>query len=70
MLAENVSWVVDTIQMIHGNDLGCNGFTYMVERMGIMMLVELVMRDGGTVDHGLVVTKNVAPWSDWNTKIA
>jgi hypothetical protein len=61
MFAENVSWVVDTIQMIHGDDLGCNGLTYMMERKGIMTLVELGVGNGRTVNHGLVVTENIAP---------
>ena len=70
VLAENVSWVVDTIQVIHGNDLGCDGLTYAMERKGIMTFVELGMGNGRTVNHGLVVTKDIAPWPDWNTKIS
>jgi formylmethanofuran dehydrogenase subunit E len=57
MLAENVSWVVDTIQVIHGNDLGCDSLAYSMERKGVMTLVELGMGNGRTVNHGLVVTK-------------
>jgi hypothetical protein len=60
VLAENVTelGVADIVQMIHGNDL-----------LDAMAFVDIGMRDGGIVNHGLVVTKDILPLSDCNAKI-
>jgi hypothetical protein len=45
MLAEDISGVENTFEVMHLNELGSNGFANMMEGQCIMMLVQLCMRD-------------------------
>jgi len=58
MLAENVGWVFDSINVVEANDLASNGLLYSVEREGIVTLVQLDMGYGGTVNNGVVITEH------------
>ena len=69
MLAEDISRVKDTINAMHLNELGSNGFTNTMEGQCIMTLVQLCMRNSRTVHDHLVVTKDVTLVSKWDTKI-
>jgi hypothetical protein len=68
-LAENISRVENTFEVMHLNELGSNGFANMMEGQCIMMLVQLCMRDSQTVDDHLVVTKDVALVSKRNIEV-
>jgi hypothetical protein len=56
--------------MKHGDDLGCNSFTYMVKGEGVVTLVKLGVRDSGTINHGLVITEDVTSRPNLDAKIA
>jgi hypothetical protein len=70
MLAEDISGVENTFEVMHLNEFGSNGFTNMMEGQCIMTLVQLCMRDSQTVHDRLVVTEDVALVSKWDAEIA
>jgi hypothetical protein len=69
MLAEDISGVEDTFEVMHLNEFGSNGFMNTMEGQCIMTLVQLCMRDSQTVHDCLVVTKDAALVSDRDTKV-
>jgi hypothetical protein len=54
MLAKNISGVSYSIDMIEANDLGSNGFTYVVKRRSHVTFVELGVGSNGTFHNSLV----------------
>ena len=70
MLTEDVSWVEDAFKMVHGDELGSNSFPHTVEGQSIVAFVELCMWNSRTVNNRLVITKDIAFVSNWDTKVA
>jgi hypothetical protein len=69
MLAEDISRVENTVKVMHLNEFDSNGFTNMMEGQCIMTLVQLCTRNSQTVHDHLVVTKDIALVSEWDTEI-
>ena len=70
LLAEEVSRIVSTADVMELGDTGSNAFPDLVEGQGIVALVETRVWHGGAVDDGLVVSKHHRTSLDMDSKIA
>ena len=70
LFAEDIGWVVSTLDMMELGDGRGDAFTDLVERQGIVALVEACMGNGGAVHHGFIVTKHHRAAFDGNSEIA
>jgi len=69
ILAQDVSRVFVTINMVEPDDGSCNGFTTSVKRQSIVAFEELGVWNHRTIHHQLVVSKHVHFLVDWDTQI-
>lgn len=70
MLTENVSQIKLTRKVVNGGKLCCNHLMNMMKGQCIVALMQLGMRNGRTVNHRLIVTKDVTLVPNWYTKVA
>ena len=59
LFAEDIGWVVSTLDVVELGDGRSDAFTDLVERQSIVSFVEACMWNGGAVHHGFVVTPNI-----------
>lgn len=70
MLAQIISKVDLTRDMVELDYPGSDGFTNAMERQSRMALVELGVRLGGTLNNGLVASKHIALVADTDAKVS
>ena len=59
MLAQNVSRVHVTKDVVKGDHLGCDSFPSVMEGQHLVSLAEIRVWDGTTGDYGLVVSEEI-----------
>ena len=69
MFAEDISRVKDTIDVMHLNEPSRNCLANMMEGQGIVMLVQLCVRNSGAVHDSLIVAKHVALIPNGDAKV-
>ena len=69
MFAENISRVDLPSNEVEVEYSKCNYFVYLVEGEHDMALEDLGIRDGGTTNNRVVVTKQVVVIIDWNAQV-
>ena len=63
LFAEDIGWVVSALDMVELGDGRGDAFTDLVERQGVVALVEACMGNGGAIHH--VREANFELWSQF-----